>query len=52
MTVQHYGNDKADWQTVRTWLRNTETSFYVGGTFKLMQRWQKCLKQSSDFVEY
>jgi hypothetical protein len=48
---QHYENEEAVQPTVREWLENTEANLYQNDTFKLEQRWQKCLHRSGDFVE-
>jgi hypothetical protein len=51
MRGQHYENDEAVQQTVRTWLQNAETDFYHSGIFRLVQHCQKWPDSSGDFGE-
>jgi hypothetical protein len=50
VTGQHYEDDDAAQEIVRSRLRGAGTNFYGSGVFKLVQRWQQCVDRSGDFV--
>ena len=51
--VKHFKEGKrgAIQKAVRQCLRMARTEFYRRGTFKLPERWIKCVQRSGDYVE-
>jgi hypothetical protein len=46
-----YETDKAVQEAVRSSLRGAGTDLLLRGIFKILQRWQKCIKRDGYFVE-
>jgi len=51
MRGQHYETKEALQTAVRQCLRAAGTEFFRKGTFKLPERWEKCVQRNGDYVE-